>query len=77
MNEEKVKQLQKQLLKYLGSKEKLKQFAEECRTIGLPLREYVDSIEKYPEYFSDIIVYHELGLLEKLTKSLKKLKQEK
>ena len=59
----------------LKAKEKLKQFAQECRDLGFPLSENIDGIKKHPEYFTDLIAYSELGLLSKLTKALRKLKE--
>ena len=74
--EERVKSLQSQLLKYFdGDKSRLLKLAESCEILGFKIRDNIDSISKNPEQFSLLITYSDLGILSKLTDSLKKLKQ--
>jgi len=69
--------LHSQLTKYLGSKEKVKIFAKECRAIGLELGDVnvIKNIAQNPEWFTTLINYSELGLLPKLGKAVTKLNE--
>jgi len=69
--------LHSQLTKYLGSKEKVKVFAKECRAIGLELGDVnvIKNIAQNPEWFTTLINYSELGLLSKLGKAVTKLNE--
>ena len=65
-----------QLTKYLGSRDRVKVFVKECKTIGLELGDVniIQKIADEPEWFSVLISYSELGLLKRLGESINKLK---
>ena len=70
------KQVQEQLLRFFdGDKERLKALAKSCKELGFPIGDNIESIVKYPEHFSLLITYSDLGILSKLTDSLEVLKQ--
>jgi len=70
------KQVQEQLLRFFNNdKERLKRFAKSCKELGFPIGENIKAIQKYPEHFSLLITYSDLGVLSKLTDSLEILKQ--
>lgn len=76
--EEKQKKLIQQLSNFFnGDKTRIKLLAENCKAIGFPLNveKNLDAIAQEPEHFTLLITYSDLGLLEKLTKSLKILQQ--
>jgi len=72
------RRLGSQLTKYLGSKEKVKVFARECKDVGLNLGNYetIKLIAKNPEWFQVLISYSELGLLPRLGSAINKLKED-
>ena len=71
------RRLASQLTKYLGSRDKVKVFARECRDVGLELgdMDVIKQIAKEPEWFSVILSYSELGLLPRLGSAINKLKE--
>ena len=74
-NEKRVAELQRQLLNYFGGdKKRLVALADGCNEIGFPIRDNIESISKNPEHFAILITYSDLGILGKLTDSIKKLK---
>jgi len=76
--DKRVAALQKQLLNFFGGdKVRLKRFALDCESIGFKLRDNIDAIVKYPEHFSLLISYSDLGILSKLADSLNILKENK
>jgi len=75
-DDERVKQLQKQLLNYFdGNKERVKNLAQGCQAIDFPIRENIDAIVSHPEQFALLITYSDLGILDKLAKTLTILKE--
>jgi len=75
---DRLDKLQSQLLKYFdGDKSRLIRLAESCEIIGFRIRDNIDAISKHPEQFSLLITYSDLGILSKLTDSLKQLKEVK
>jgi len=68
--------LASQLTKYLGNRNKVKIFAQECKVVGLNLGniETIKTIAEKPEWFSVLLTYSELGLLSKLGSAIKALK---
>ena len=71
-----TKQLGEQLTRYLGSTEKVKQMAKDCKSIGFTMSEHLQGIKDNPEHFMMLITYSDLGVLDKLAESLNKLKKE-
>ena len=71
------RRLGSQLTKYLGSKEKVKVFARECKAVGLNLGDInvIKQISAEPEWFTVLISYSELGLLPRLGNAVSKLKE--
>ena len=61
----------------MGSKDKVKVFAGECRAVGLNLGDLnvIKNISQSPESFTTLLTYSELGLLPKLGKAITKLKE--
>ena len=71
-----TKELGEQLTRYLGSTEKVKQMAKDCKAIGFTMSEHIEGIKENPEHFMLLITYSDLGVLGKLAESLNKLKKE-
>ena len=71
------RRLGSQLTKYLGSRDKVKVFARECKDVGLDLGkiETIKNISAHPEWFSVLLSYSELGLLPRLGSAINKLKE--
>ena len=71
------RRLGSQLTKYLGSRDKVKVFARECKAVGLELGDInvIKQISQEPEWFSVILSYSELGLLPRLGTAISKLKE--
>ncbi len=69
--------LASQLTKYLGSRDKVKVFAGECKSVGLNLGDInvIKQISSNPEWFTVLLTYSELGLLKKLGGAVTKLKE--
>jgi len=77
-NEKRVAALQQQLLTFFSNdKSRLKSFAQNCELIGFKLRDNIDAIVEFPEHFSLLISYEDLGILPKLAGSLNILKGKK
>ena len=66
-----------QLTKYLGGASKVKEFAKECKAVGLDIGnpDIIRSIARNYEWFTVLITYSELGLLRKLGKAITILKE--
>ena len=71
------RRLGSQLTKYLGSKDKVKVFAGECKQVGLNLGDInvIKNIANEPEWFSVLLSYSELGLLPRLGDAIMALKK--
>lgn len=69
--------LMSQLTKYLGSRDRVKVFAGECKAVGLPLGDpiTIQKIASEPEWFAVILSYSELGLLKRLGDAITNLKE--
>ncbi len=65
-----------QLTKYLGSRQRVKDFSKECKAIGLDIGnpEIIRNIAKEPEWFTILLSYSELGLLKRLGSAIIKIK---
>ena len=70
------RRLGSQLTKYLGSRDKVKVFARECKAVGLNLGslETIKLIAQKPEYLVTILNYSQLGLLPKIGEAITQLK---
>jgi len=69
-----VNDLQNKLLRYWnGDKERVKQMATDCKTIGFPLGENLEAIAEHPEQFMLLITYNDMGVLNKLAQALRTL----
>jgi len=69
------KQIQEQLLRYYqGDIKKVKELVRCCNAIDFKISENIEAVIKYPEHFSLLVTYSDLGLLGKLADSLTKLK---
>jgi len=78
IDEKEAKQrLASQLTKFLGGRDKVKVFAQECKAVGLDLNDInnVIGISKNIEWFTILLNYSELGLLSKLGKAITKIKE--
>ena len=66
-----------QLTKYLGSRDKVKVFARECKSVGLDLgdQNVIKKIAAEPEWFAVMLSYSELGLLKRLGSAVTNLKE--
>jgi len=71
------KRLAEQLTKYLGSRDKVKKFALECKAIGFELGDLnnITNIAEKPEWFSVLLSYSELGLLKRMGDAVINLKK--
>ncbi len=65
-----------QLTKYLGGADKVKEFAKECKAVGLEIGDpnIIRNIAEKPEWLTTLINYSELGLLRRLGKAIDELK---
>ena len=70
--------LASQLTKYLGSRDKVKVFAKECKAVGLNLGDIgvIKQIAAKPEWLQVLISYSELGLLPRLGDAITNLKED-
>jgi len=77
--EERRKTFGAQLTNYLGTKDKVRTFAKECKAVGLNIGddEVIIGIAKEPEWFTVILSYSELGLLKRLGTAIHKIKENK
>lgn len=67
--------LQKQLVRYFGGdKEKVRRLAQDCRALGFDLGTNIKAIQDYPEQFTTLISFSDLGILSKLNETLETLK---
>ncbi len=66
-----------QLTNYLGSTDKVRVFAKECRDVGLDLGDprVIKQAAAEPEWFQVLLSYSELGLLPRLGNAVTKMKK--
>ncbi len=66
-----------QLTKYLGSTDKVRTFAKECKNIGLDLGNpiTIKNAASKPEWFQVLLSYSELGLLSRLGNATIQMKE--
>jgi len=71
--------LSSQLTKYLGSVDKVKVFARECKAVGVDLSDpnIIQNIASEPEWFAVMLSYSELGLLSRVGKAATNLTKTK
>ena len=71
------RRLAAKLTKYLGSRDKVKVFAGECKAVGLNLGdlETIKLIAERPEYLVTMLNYSQLGLLPVIGQAITKLKE--
>ncbi|MCH9735779.1 MAG: hypothetical protein K0U78_14715 [Actinomycetia bacterium] len=69
-------QLQKGLLKHFGTKDRLVEFAENCKYLGFPIGDNIDKVEAEIAHFNTLITWQDIGVLPKLIETMKKLKGE-
>jgi hypothetical protein len=69
------RRLSSQLTKYLGSVDKVKVFARECKAVGVNLTDpnVIRNIASEPEWFAVMLSYSELGLLPKIGQAVTNL----